>query len=133
VRSCVGWKLCFAVWRRELAEAERHRAIAVKGHEQTELYGAGSGMIAATALLRGTGEILGGAALLGEYRDTGGEGVIEVARAAPLTMQIGPVASAEAIDVLSRGAVTPHIWTSLGFAGPVSLATVRAPSSSREG
>ncbi|CAN5570960.1 BTAD domain-containing putative transcriptional regulator [soil metagenome] len=117
IRAQLRWmEAVLAVWRGDLAEAQRHHAIAVKVHEQTELYGAGSGMIAATALLRETGENGDQAALLGEYRDTGGEGMIEVARAALLTVQTGPVARAEAIDVLSRGPGIPHIWTSLGFA-----------------
>ncbi|MET0704686.1 MAG: BTAD domain-containing putative transcriptional regulator [Mycobacterium sp.] len=117
IRAQLRWmEAVLAVWRGDLAEAQRHHDVAVRVHEQTELYGAGSGMIATTALLRETGETVDGAALLGEYHDTGGEGMIEVARAALLTVQTGPVARAQAIDVLSRGPGIPHVWTSLGFA-----------------
>ncbi len=117
VRAQLRWmEAVLAVWRGDFAEAERHHGIAVKVHEQTELYGAGSGMIAATALLREKGETVDAASVLGAELDSGGEGMVDVARAALLTVQTGPDARAEAAGVLSRGSGLPHIWTSLGFA-----------------
>ena len=45
----------FAVWRGDFAEAERHHGIAAHVHEQTELYEAGSALMAGVALVREKG------------------------------------------------------------------------------
>lgn len=117
IRAQLRWmEAVLAVWRGDLAEAQRHHGIALAVHGQTELYGAGSGMIAGTALLRETGENIDVGALFVDDIDSGGEGMIDVARTALLTVQSGAAARAEAADVLSRGPGVTHIWTSLGFA-----------------
>ncbi|CAN5213608.1 BTAD domain-containing putative transcriptional regulator [soil metagenome] len=117
IRAQLRWmEAVLAVWRGDLAEAQRHHGIALQVHEQTELYGAGSGMIAGTALLRETGETVDAAAFFVDDMDSGGEGMVDVARTALLTVRTGPAARAEAGDVLARGPGMSHIWTSLGFA-----------------
>lgn len=116
LRAQLRWmEAVLAVWRGDLVEAQRHHGIALQVHEQTELYGAGSSIIAAAALLRETGETVDVAALFGDEIDAGGESMLEVARAALLTVQTGPAARVEAAEVLSRGPGNPHVWTSLGF------------------
>ncbi len=53
--SCGGWKRCSRCGVGDFAEAQRHHAIAAHVHEQTELYEAGSGLLATASLLRETG------------------------------------------------------------------------------
>ena len=117
IRAQLRWmEAVLAVWRGDLAEAQRHHGIAVAVHEQTELYGAGSGMIAGTALLRETGENVNVAAFFVDDMDSGGEGMIDVARAALLTVQTGRPRAPRPPTCCPGGPVLPHIWTSLGFA-----------------
>ena len=117
LRAQLRWmEAVLAVWRGDFAEAHRHHTIAAQVHEQTELYEAGSGLIAATALLRETGETIDEASLFGPDHVGGGAGMVGVARAALLTVRSDPVARAEAAEMLSAPGSANHVWTSLGFA-----------------
>ena len=53
LRAQLRWmEAVLAMWVGDFAEAERHHAIAAHVHEQTELYEAGSGLLASASLLR---------------------------------------------------------------------------------
>ncbi|TRW81174.1 AAA family ATPase [Mycolicibacterium sp. 018/SC-01/001] len=119
LRAQLRWmEAVLAMWTGDFAEAQRHHAIAAHVHEQTELYEAGSGLLAAASLLRETGEALDPSwAGLRAGTETGGQGMVGVVRAALLTMTPSPDVRAEATamlndwrDTVDRG----HIWTTLG-------------------
>ena len=87
LRAQLRWmEAVLAVWQGDFAEAERHHAIAAHVHEQTELYEAGSGLIAIACLLREKGESIDPASLFGSPAEHGGEGMVGVARAALLSV-----------------------------------------------
>lgn len=108
-----------AVWRGDFEEALRHHEIAAAVHEQTELYEAGSGLVATASLRRETGEPL---ALdwLGDLPATeiGGQTMIGFVRAAALTVDVQPAKRDEALAVLRGWPTEPqaHVWTTLGNA-----------------
>lgn len=119
LRAQLRWmEAVLAVWQGDFAEASRHHEIAAHVHEQTELYGAGSGLMAAVSLLRETGgEIDPRLRALEGAPETGGQDMADLVKAAVLTLGDGPdvVAAAEALldDWLAdRG--RPHVWTTLG-------------------
>lgn len=105
-----------AIWRGDFAAAARHHAIAAHVHEQTELYVAGSGMLAEASLLWETG----GAApqLPDEAAVSGGQGMVQLARAVALALQRGPAAREAARVMLTERSARPafrgEIWTTLG-------------------
>ena len=115
LRAQVRWmEAVLAVWHGDFAAAQRHHAIAAQVHEQTELYEAGSGLIAAASLLREKGETVDESALFGG-RDRGGRDMVGVARAAVLTVIAGEGARRDAADVLANRGSGAHVWTSLGY------------------
>ena len=119
LRAQLRWmEAVLAMWVGDFAEAQRHHAIAAHVHEQTQLYEAGSGLLATASLLRETGgpvdESWNG---LRASRETGGLGMVGVVRTAVLTLETGWQARAEAAETLRAWAETPdraHIWTTLG-------------------
>ncbi|KMO80354.1 BTAD domain-containing putative transcriptional regulator [Mycolicibacterium obuense] len=119
LRAQLRWmEAVLAMWAGDFAEAQRHHATAAHVHEQTELYEAGSGLLAAASLLRETGEALDPSwAGLRANTETGGQGMVGVVRAALLTMTPTSDVLADATamlrewrDTVDRG----HIWTTLG-------------------
>ncbi|MBS1694258.1 MAG: AAA family ATPase [Actinobacteria bacterium] len=109
-----------AVWRGDFAEAQHHHELAAHVHEQTELYEAGSGMVATASLQweRGGPPRLErpGGRVIGE---TGGNDMVALAHTALLTVDRDPGAPAEATARLlewRRGAGRAHAWTTLGHA-----------------
>lgn len=119
LRAQLRWmEAVLAVWRGDFAEADRHHGIAAHVHEQTELYGAGSGLMAAVSLLRETGGEFDPAWLeLVAAPETGGQSMLDLVTASLLTVAGGPDVVSEA-DALLSGWVTrrggPHVWTTLG-------------------
>jgi hypothetical protein len=115
LRAQLRWmEAVLAVWSGDFAEAERHHRIAADVHEQTELYEAGSGMIAIACLLREQGETVNPADVFGAEAEEGGEGMVAVARAALLSGR--PDAAAEVADLLAVQRQVQHSWTGLGHA-----------------
>jgi DNA-binding SARP family transcriptional activator len=119
LRAQLRWmEAVLAMWTGDFAEAARHHATAAHVHEQTELYEAGSGQLAAASLLRETGgPVDPGWAALRTGAEAGGQGMVGVVGTALLTMESGPEARAEAeamLRIWSEGADRAHIWTTLG-------------------
>ncbi|MGB7508682.1 MAG: AAA family ATPase, partial [Mycobacterium sp.] len=119
LRAQLRWmEAVLAMWAGDFAEAERHHGIAVHVHEQTELYEAGSGLLASASLLRERGGPLDPSwNNLHASQETGGQGMVGVVRTALLTLATGPEARADAAATL-RACVhdtgRSHIWTTLG-------------------
>jgi DNA-binding SARP family transcriptional activator len=116
LRAQLRWtEAVVALWRGDFAETERHHRIAASVHEQTELYEAGSGMLAVVSLIREQGRISEAGLLSAQVPDAGGEGMVGVVQVALATVR--PVDSVAAADLLRRGiGLAPaHVWTSLGF------------------
>jgi DNA-binding SARP family transcriptional activator len=119
LRAQLRWmEAVLAVWRGDFAEAQRHHGIAAYVHEQTELYGAGSGLMAEVSLLRETGGEINPAWLeLVAAPETGGQGMVDLVTGALLTVADGPDV-APAAEALLSGWLTrrdsPHVWTTLG-------------------
>jgi DNA-binding SARP family transcriptional activator/DNA polymerase III delta prime subunit len=121
LRAQLRWmEAVLAVWRGDFAEAERHHAIAAHVHEQTELYEAGSGLVAAVSLMREKGDpvppdwpgLRAGA-------ESGGQGMVGLVHTALLTIESGEQARAQATARLREWhavADRPHVWTTLGHA-----------------
>ncbi len=118
LRAQLRWmQAVLAVWRGDFAEAERHHRIAAHVHEQTELYEAGSGLVAAVSLLREKGGPVppdwpGMRAAV----EAGGFGMVGLVHTALLTMD--PAASSAAERELQAWADRgdrAHVWTSLGY------------------
>ncbi|WP_260762825.1 BTAD domain-containing putative transcriptional regulator [Mycobacterium sp. SMC-4] len=119
LRAQLRWmEAVLAMWIGDFAEAERHHAIAAHVHEQTELYEAGSGLLATASLLRERGGPIGADwAGVHAQKDDGGQGMVGVVRTALLTLDSGPQARGEAVRTLQRSAGTQgkaHVWTTLG-------------------
>lgn len=116
LRAQLRWtEALIALWRGDFAETERHHGIAAAVHEQTELYEAGSGMLAAASLIREKGRLPETGRLSGEVPEAGGEGMVGVVRVALESMRGGERAVAQ--DLLRRGVDGPavHTWMSLGY------------------
>lgn len=119
LRAQLRWmEAVLAVWRGDFAEAERHHGIATYVHEQTELYGAGSGLMAAVSLLRETGGPIDPQwRTLAATPETGGQDMVDLVRAALLTVSDGPEVEPAAQAMLAEWLATrgrPHVWTTLG-------------------
>jgi DNA-binding SARP family transcriptional activator len=116
LRAQLRWtEAVIALWRGDFAETERHHAIAASVHEQTELYEAGSGMLAAVSLIREKGRIPDTGLLSGPVPDAGGAGMVGVVAVALETARQGDRATAE--ELLRRGVshTLGHNWMSLGY------------------
>lgn len=120
LRAQLRWmEAVLAMWIGDFAEAARHHAIAAHVHEQTELYEAGSGLLATASLVRERGGPVGAdLAAVKASRETGGQGMVGVVRTALLTLESGPQARAEAVARLQKWVRSStgrgHIWTTLG-------------------
>ncbi|KAA0080288.1 AAA family ATPase [Mycolicibacterium sp. P9-64] len=119
LRAQLRWmEAVLAVWRGDFAEAERHHGIASYVHEQTELYGAGSGLMAAVSLLRETGGPIDPQWLeVAATPDTGGQSMVDLVTTALLTIAHGPQVAPTAKTLLAEWLTArdrPHIWTTLG-------------------
>lgn len=119
LRAQLRWmEAVLAMWTGDFAEAERHHAIAAHVHEQTELYEAGSGLLASASLLREKGGPLDPSwNNLHASQETGGQGMVGVVRTAMLTLATGPEARLDAAATLRAGVGNTdrgHIWTTLG-------------------
>lgn len=108
-----------AIWRGDFAEAQRHHTIAAHVHEQTELYVAGSGMLAEVSLLWETGGSAPQLPDLAGEPASGGQSLVGLAHAVVLAMQHGPAAReaarsmlAERLGVADRA--RGQTWTTLG-------------------
>jgi DNA-binding SARP family transcriptional activator/nucleoside-triphosphatase THEP1 len=104
-----------ALWHGDFAETERHHGIAAAVHEQTELYEAGSGMLAAASLIREKGRIPEAGLLSREVPDVGGEGMVGVVQVALQAVRDGDRDTA--VDMVRRGIgrAHAHTWMSLGY------------------
>lgn len=100
-----------AIWRGDFAEAQRHHAIAAEVHEQTELYVAGSGLLAEASLLWE----LGGPALAlpADEAASGGQSLVGLARSVMQAMH-GTTAEARATLTAQLHPTHASIWTTLG-------------------
>lgn len=119
LRAQLRWmEAVLAVWRGDFAEAERHHGIAAHVHEQTELYGEGSGLMAAVSLLRETGGPIDPQWLaVASTPEAGGHAMVDLVKTALLTVADGPDVPAAAETLLSEWLATrtrPHVWTTLG-------------------
>ncbi|WP_457920775.1 BTAD domain-containing putative transcriptional regulator, partial [Mycolicibacterium vanbaalenii] len=120
LRAQLRWmEAVLAMWIGDFAEAARHHAIAAHVHEQTELYEAGSGLLATASLVRERGgPVDAGWAAVQASKETGGQDMVGVVRTALLTLESGPQARAEAVARLRKWARTStgrgDIWTTLG-------------------
>ncbi|OBB60950.1 AAA family ATPase [Mycobacterium sp. 852013-51886_SCH5428379] len=121
LRAQLRWmEAVLAVWRGDFAEAERHHAIAAHVHEQTELYEAGSGLVAAVTLMREKGDAVppGWPGLRADV-ESGGQGMVGLVHTALLTIQSGAQAQEQARFRLREWHAVPdrpHVWTTLGHA-----------------
>ncbi|WP_422748905.1 BTAD domain-containing putative transcriptional regulator [Mycobacterium sp. WMMD1722] len=119
LRAQLRWtEATLAVWRGDFAEADRHRNIAAHVHEQTELYGAGSGLVSEVSLLRERGgpidESWPG---LQASPETGGQGMVGLMHTALLTVAGAPGGRTAADGRLREwlaGRDRAHVWTTLG-------------------
>lgn len=121
LRAQLRWmEAVLAVWQGDFAEAERHHRIAAEVHEQTELYEAGSGLVAAVTLIREKGEpVAPGWPGLRADTESGGQGMVGLVQTALLTVDSGDEARAQARDRLQEWHASPyrpHVWTALGHA-----------------
>lgn len=119
VRAQLRWmEAVLAVWHGDFAEARRHHGIAAHVHEQTELYGAGSGLMAEVSLLRETGDRINP-----QWRDlaatpeTGGQSMVDLVHTALLSVADASEVGVSAEILLSAWRAHsggPHNWTTLG-------------------
>ncbi|TFV57908.1 AAA family ATPase [Mycobacterium sp. PS03-16] len=119
LRAQLRWmEAVLAVWRGDFTEAERHHGIAADVHEQTELYEAGSGLVAAVSLLREKGgPVAPDWPGLAAGPESGGQGMVGLVHTALLTIDSGAGARGHAMARLgewSAGAERAHVWTTLG-------------------
>lgn len=120
LRAQLRWmQAVLAIWRGDFAEAGRHHAIAAHVHEQTELYGAGSGLLAEVTLLRETGgPVSGGLVATQADIETGGQGMEALVHTALLTVVEGSRADALVrLQDWRADAGRGQVWTGLGQAG----------------
>ncbi|MBO0677605.1 AAA family ATPase [Mycolicibacterium sp. S2-37] len=121
LRAQLRWmEAVLAVWHGDFAEAERHHAIAAHVHEQTELYEAGSGLVAAVSLMREKGDPVppDWPGLRADV-ESGGQGMVGLVHTALLTIQSGAEAREQARERLREWHAVddrPHVWTTLGHA-----------------
>lgn len=124
LRAQLRWtEAVMAVWTGDFAEARRHHEIAARVHEQTELYEAGSGLVAAVCLLRELGQNLPDGWLGDrEPEDAGGQSMIAMVRAAALTAVDSVWARDDAIGILTAWPNRPKVfaWTTLGHAATLA-------------
>ncbi|WP_454789104.1 BTAD domain-containing putative transcriptional regulator [Mycolicibacterium lutetiense] len=119
LRAQLRWmQAVLAIWRGDFVEAGRHHAIAAHVHEQTELYGAGSGLLAEVTLLRETGGPVGDGLVAAQADiDTGGQGMEALVHTALLTVVEGSRADAVArLQEWRTDAGRGQVWTGLGRA-----------------
>ncbi|MBU9764112.1 AAA family ATPase [Mycobacterium sp. TNTM28] len=119
LRAQLRWmQAVLAIWRGDFAEAGRHHAIAAHVHEQTELYGAGSGLLAEVTLLRETGgPVPAGLSAALPHDDSGGQGMAALVHTALLTAVDGSRAEAVAqLDYWRLDTDRGQVWTGLGQA-----------------
>jgi DNA-binding SARP family transcriptional activator/DNA polymerase III delta prime subunit len=119
LRAQLRWmESVLAIWRGDFAEARRHHSIAARVHEQTELYGAGSGLLAEVTLLRETcGPAGAGLTVMDSDDDSGGRGMEALLHTALLTVIEGSRADAVArLDEWRTGGGRGQVWTGLGQA-----------------
>ena len=119
LRAQLRWmEAVLAAWWGDFVEAERHHAIAAHVHEQTELYDAGSGLVAAVSLLREKGTpVPSGWPGITAGAETGGQGMVGLLKTALLAVDDGPDARANAVAILDGWVADtgrPHVWTALG-------------------
>lgn len=119
LRAQLRWmEAVLAIWRGDFAEAQRHHAIAAHVHEQTELYVAGSGMVAEVSLLWEIGGPVPDLPDVTTQAASGGQSLVGLARAVALAMQRGPVARDDARALLGErfgpSSTRAQIWTTLG-------------------
>ena len=119
MRAQLRWmEAVLAVWRGDFVEAERHHGIAAHVHEQTELYGAGSGLMATVSLLRETGGPIDPRWLaMAASPETGGQTMADLVKTVLLTIADGPEVSPAAEALLASWLADgprPHVWTTLG-------------------
>ena len=119
LRAQLRWmEAVLAMWVGDFAEAARHHEIAAQVHEQTELYEAGSGMLATASLLRERGgPVQPDRIEVAVDEQSGGQSMVDVMRTALLTVIDQPAARADA-DATLRAYLSDsgaaHIWTTLG-------------------
>jgi hypothetical protein len=118
-RAQLRWmEATLAVWRGDFDEAERHHSLAARVHERTELYEAGSGLVAEMCRLREQGGSVdnwpGGA----DVRCADGNALGQIVQVAIQSMRSGPDARRAAAELLARPfpGGRMHIWTTLGHA-----------------
>ncbi|MCB9440314.1 MAG: AAA family ATPase [Mycolicibacterium sp.] len=99
-----------AVWEGDFAEARRHHRIAAAVHGQTELYGAGSALLALASLLREEGDLSGDGIPFDDHRDDGGEDMLAVVRTAICATP------EDAAALAAYGLGDEHVWSALGRA-----------------
>ncbi|MGV0741697.1 BTAD domain-containing putative transcriptional regulator [Mycolicibacterium sp. XJ870] len=117
LRAQLRWmEAVLAMWRGDFAEAQRHHSIAAHVHEQTELYVAGSGLVAAVTLLRERGGPIGpGWSGLQGGDETGGQGMEALVHTALLTIDTGTRAeAAERLNEWTADEGRGEVWTTLG-------------------
>jgi DNA-binding SARP family transcriptional activator len=119
LRAQLRWmEAVLAVWHGDFAEAERHHRIAEHVHEQTELYGAGSGLMASVSLLREPGGPIDPQwRMMAATPETGGQDMVDLVKTALLTVSDGPDVAPAAEAILTDWLAArdrPHVWTTLG-------------------
>ncbi|BBY87838.1 BTAD domain-containing putative transcriptional regulator [Mycolicibacterium tokaiense] len=116
LRAQLRWtEALIALWRGDFAETARHHDIAASVHEQTELYEAGSGMLAAASLIRETGRVPETGLLAGDVPAAGGEGMVGVVRVALAAVRGDDPAAAEMLVRRGVDGAEAHDWMSLGY------------------
>ncbi|WP_234790986.1 BTAD domain-containing putative transcriptional regulator [Mycolicibacterium wolinskyi] len=117
LRAQLRWmEAVLAMWHGDFTEAQRHHAIAAHVHEQTELYVAGSGLVAVVTLLREQGGPIGpGWSGLQASSETGGQSMEALVHTALLTIDTGSRVEAVArLDGWLADGNRAEVWTTLG-------------------
>jgi hypothetical protein len=103
------------MWRGDFAEAQRHHAIAAHVHEQTELYVAGSGLVAEVTLLRELGGPVGdGLIATPADVETGGQGMEAMVASALLTIEGTRAEAQRRLRHWPATSYGAHVWVTLG-------------------
>ncbi|PJK22897.1 AAA family ATPase [Mycobacterium goodii] len=118
LRAQLRWmEAVLATWRGDFDEAQRHHLIAAHVHEQTELYGAGSGLLAEVTLLREIGgPVPAGFGVTPADVERGGQGMEAMVCIALLTIERGSRTEAAARLEYWVNSDRGHVWTNLGEA-----------------